>query len=194
MAPDRRPEAHIRPQWTDKTTAWPAFSAGQAVALVVRHQGLEPRTRWLRASEATCRRLSERASRCHFRTSMATACAARCRPMSVQFGAAEHTWSTACSPSHWSSCTSPNWAERQIGRPERRSGSCWTAGCWASAGEHRTFGTKAVNGHRQLLQPAQQVSRHRYDKTATSYRTMIDLAALLIWRGTGPSPLTTRQS
>ena len=63
--------------------------------LRVRRQGLEPRTRGLRARTWSYRLGSARAGSCRFRRSLASRGAAGCRPVSHLSTAAEHRWSTA---------------------------------------------------------------------------------------------------
>jgi hypothetical protein len=67
----------------------------QARRCVVRRQGLEPRTRGLRARTRACRRGPGRAGWCRFRRSAPDGSAVVCRPVSVACAATEHRSSTA---------------------------------------------------------------------------------------------------
>jgi hypothetical protein len=61
----------------------------------VRRQGLEPRTRGLRARTRSCRHGPVGAGRCRFRRSASGGCAAMCRSVSITSAATEHRSSTA---------------------------------------------------------------------------------------------------
>jgi len=83
----------------DQETGWSASIQW------VRRQGLEPRTRWLRAGPALCRPLWPRVAPCHFGRLSTSARVSVCRTMPPRNAAAEHPRSTqravvsvACEP------------------------------------------------------------------------------------------------